>query len=128
MREPGCAQLEWVSRMKRMAVATVIIVGSTIPACASDILSKAQARRAAIAILKGDPYGESSREVLQNIRLIQFVSAGAAKCGRFGFPVWQIHIVVPEERAKDRNSKIDGWLALNARTGKMVCAGLPFLD
>ena len=128
MREPGDAQCEWVNRMKRVTVAAVVIVGSTISAWASDILSRAQARRSAIEILKGDPYGESSREVRQNIRVIQFVSAGAAKCGRFGFPVWQIHVVVPEVRLKDRSSKIDGWLALNARTGKMVCAGLPFLD
>ena len=113
--------------MKRMAMAEVIIVGSTIPTCARDVLSRAQARRAAIDILKGDPYGESSREVRQNIRVIQFVSAGAAKCGRFRFPVWQIHIVVPDDHVKTQNSKIDGWLALNARTGKMVCAGLPFL-
>jgi len=114
--------------MKRVAVAAVVIVGSTICACGSDVLSRAQAKRTAIALLKGAPYGESSREVLRNIRLIQFVAAGAAQCGRFGFPVWQIHVVVPKERMKDRNGKIDGWLALNARTGKMVCAGLPFLD
>jgi hypothetical protein len=113
--------------MKRMAAATVLIVGATMPTCASDVLSRVQARRTAIEILKGDPYGESSREVLRNIRVIQFVSAGTAKCGRFQFPVWQIHVVVPEERLKGRNSKIDGWLALDARTGRMVCAGLPFL-
>lgn len=128
MREPDCAQFEWVGRMKRMAVAAVIIVGSTIPAYASDVLSRVQARRVAIDILKGDPYGQSPREVRQNIRVIQFVSAGAAKCGSFGFPVWQIHVVVSQDRLKDRSNKIDGWLALNARTGKMVCAGLPFLD
>jgi hypothetical protein len=114
--------------MRRIVVATAIMVGSTISAWPSDVLSRAQARRTAIEILKGDPYGKSLREVRQNIRGMQFVSAGATKCGRFEFPVWQIHVVVPQGRVKDRTSKIDGWLALNARTGKMICAGLPFLD
>jgi hypothetical protein len=114
--------------MKRMAVAAAIIVGSTVPTWASDVLSRAEARKSAVEILRGDPYGESSREVLQNIRLIQFVSAGVTRCGRFAFPVWQIHVVVPKERLKDRDSKIDGWLVLDARTGKVVCARLPFLE
>lgn len=121
--------------MKRMTATAVFIIAgaafivmSTIFACAGSILSKVQIRRVAIEILRGDPYGNSSHEVLQNIGLIQLVSAGTSKCGRLPFPVWQIHVVVPKERVKNGDSKIDGWLVLNARTGKMVCAGLPFLD
>jgi hypothetical protein len=37
--------------------------------------------------------------------------------------VWEFHVV-----AKGDNGPIDGHLALDARTGKMVCANLPFLD
>ncbi len=121
--------MRWISlELKQMTAAAAFIIMFSVSACAGDILSKAQARRAAIEILKGDPYGNSSHEVLQNIRLIQFVSAGTSNCGLFPFPVWQIHVLVPKERVKYGDSKIDGWLVLNARTGKMVCAGLPFLD
>lgn len=111
-----------------MTAAAAFIIISTVFACAAGILSKVQARRAAIEILRGDPYGKTSHEVLQNIKLIQLLSAGTSNCGRLPFPVWQVHVVVPKERARYGDSKIDGWLVLNARTGKMVCAGLPFLD
>lgn len=113
---------------KRMTVAAALLIMFTSFACAGDILSKMRARTIAIELLRGDPYGNSSHDVLRNIRLIQFVAAGRSNCGAFRFPVWQIHVVVPKERIKHGDNKIDGWLALNARTGKMVCAGLPFLD
>jgi hypothetical protein len=92
-------------------------------------LSEAQALAKAISILAGDPYGGTPKEVAANIQEVQLIAAGSDHCqGRIMGPVWQFHVVVPKERMKDGNSPIDGYLVLNARTGKIVCAGLPFLD
>ena len=84
-----------------------------------------------MAILKGDPYGKSEAEVLRNIKsgilIIDGFEKDASCISDFKKkPVWTFHVVVPKsERSPDG---IDGHLALNARTGKMECGGLPFLD
>jgi hypothetical protein len=35
-------------------------------------------------------------------------------------------VVVP--KAKNHDNAIDGWLVIEARSGRLVCANLPFLD
>jgi hypothetical protein len=97
---------------------------------AAAVLSEAQARAKAIAILKGDPYGNSAKEISDNLKEVQLIAAGVDACSknRVRGPVWQFHIVVPKEKMKDGNSPIDGYLVLDGRSGKMLCAGLPFLD
>ena len=108
-----------------------LIVCATIPLAthAADILSEDRARTMAIQILKGDPYGKTARDVTQNLRSSQLVMNGGIMCGdrKTSTPVWQFRVVVPANRNPDGKT-IDGYLVLDGRTGKMVCAGLSFLD
>jgi hypothetical protein len=109
--------------MKRMIAVAVVLALGLVAAHAAGQLSEAQARAKAIAILKGDPYGRTDAAVAQSIKQAQLVQNASSKaCGRTA-TVWEFHVV-----AKGDNGPIDGYLALDARTGKMVCATLPFLD
>jgi hypothetical protein len=48
-------------------------------------------------------------------------------CGGGDSAVWAFHVVVPP--AKDRDGgPIDGWIVIDAKSGRLVCANLPFLD
>ena len=109
--------------MKPMiAVAAVLALGLGA-AHGAGVLTEQQARAKAIALLKGDPYGQTDAAVASNIKQAQLVQNAASKaCGRKA-TVWEFRVV-----AKGDNGPIDGYLALDARTGKMVCATLPFLD
>jgi hypothetical protein len=109
--------------MKQMiAVAAVVALGA-VAAHGAGMLSEQQARAKAIAVLKGDPYGRTDAAAANSIRRAQLVQNGTSQaCGRTA-TVWEFHVV-----AKGDNGPIDGYLALDPRTGKMVCATLPFLD
>jgi hypothetical protein len=96
---------------------------------AGSLLSEQRARAKAIDILKGDPYGRDSAEVAKNIKQVQLVQKGSTKaCGKKG-PIWEFHVVVVTPN-KDQYNKgiIDGYLALDARQGRFLCANLPMLD
>lgn len=97
---------------------------------AASFLSEQQARAKAINILKGDPYGRTPDEVSQNIKQIQFAQDGNTKaCGARKTPAWEFHIVVvTADKDQFNNGVIDGFLAVDARTGKMLCANLPLLN
>jgi hypothetical protein len=91
-------------------------------------MTEAQASFAAIKILKGNPYGDTDRDVARTIHDSQLIVAGSV-CGRkVERPVWQFHVMLPEKTTDPVHGVIDGFLDIDARTGKMVCAGLPFLD
>ncbi|HLH92036.1 MAG TPA: hypothetical protein VKX28_26690 [Xanthobacteraceae bacterium] len=109
--------------MKRtVAVAFVLALGLG-SAHAAGLLTEQQARAKAIALLKGDPYGQTDAAVAKNMKQARLVqNAESQACGRKA-TVWEFHVV-----AKGDNGPIDGYLALDARSGKMVCANLPFLD
>lgn len=97
---------------------------------AAEFLSEAQARTKAISILQGDPYGISAADVARNINQIAFLRNGITKaCGPLNVPVWEFHVVVVTAN-KDQFNKgvIDGYLALDAREGNVLCANLPLLD
>jgi hypothetical protein len=113
-----------------IAAISAFLILPTSAAHAAMVLTEAQAREKAVGILKGDPYGKTPKDVVGNIKTGQLISAGTSNCSgqRVGFPVWEFHVVVPKERMTNGDGEIDGWLALDARNGKMVCAGLPFLD
>jgi hypothetical protein len=99
------------------------------PAQAASQMAEPQARAAAATILKGDPYGKTPDQIAKNIASAQLLTAGVTECGsKVSKPVWQFHVVVPKNRNPSGDSEIDGFLVIDARTGKMVCAGLPFLD
>ena len=75
------------------------------------------------------PLRQYADQITQNIAGAQLLTAGATRCGtKVTKPVWQFHVVVPKNRNPSGDSKIDGFLAIDAATGKLVCAGLPFLD
>ena len=118
--------------MNRLMVSVAAVLALTIGcACAAGVLSEQQARAMAISILKGDPYGKTSAEVAGNIQQIQFIQDGNTEaCGaQETLRVWEFHVVVVTENEDlFDNGIIDGYLALDARTGDIVCTNLPLLD
>ena len=97
---------------------------------AAALLSEQQARAKAVTILKGAPYGRTQAEVTRNIKDAQLVRDGNTRaCGAKKTPVWEFHIVVvTADKNQFNNGVIDGYLALDAGTGKLLCANLPLLD
>jgi hypothetical protein len=94
------------------------------------LMSEQQARSKAISVLKGDPYGRTAGEVAKNIKDARLVRDGKTRaCGARKRAIWEFHVVVvTKDKDAFKNGVIDGYLALDARTGKMVCANLPLLD
>lgn len=117
--------------MKRIVAATaavfILVLGC---AHAASLLSERQARAKAINILQGDPYGRTPDEVSSNIKQVQFAQDGNTRaCGAKKIPAWEFHVVVvTADKDQFNNGIIDGFLALDARTGKILCANLPLLD
>ena len=112
------------SIMKFAGASAVIAMLATSAAHAVRLLSEAQARAKAIAVLRGDPYGKTNAEVASHIKEVKQLPDGkTTPCPAIKKPVWQFHVVVT---SPDR--KIDGYLVLDARSGKMLCANLPLLD
>lgn len=101
---------------------------TALSANAAELLSEEQARAKAIAILKGDPYGNTPREVGGRIVEAQMIAAGTVCGKKVRSPLWQFHVVVPENVVSYGNAAINGYLVIDARSGKLLCAGLPFLD
>jgi hypothetical protein len=117
--------------MTRLVAATAaVFMFMSGCAAAASFLSEQQARAKAINILKGDPYGRTPDEVSQNIKQIQFAQDGNTKaCGARKTPAWEFHVVVvTADKDQFNNGVIDGYLAVDARTGKILCANLPLLN
>lgn len=91
-------------------------------------LSEEQALAIAIGILKGDPYGNTETEVASHITEAKMITAGTACGEKVRSPVWHFHVFVPKEDMPIGDSPIDGYLVIDGRSGKLLCAGLPFLD
>jgi hypothetical protein len=115
--------------MKRIFLAAALVTLAMGSVQAAKLLSEQQARAKAIGILKGDPYGKTDAEVAANIkqaRLLQNAASNA--CGR-KTTAWEFHVVVvTPNKDQFNNGVIDGYLAVNPRNGKMLCANLPLLD
>ena len=109
----------------RLFLASMLAVLSALrsaPAEAADLLSERQARAKAVQILLGEPYGKTPAAVARNLKESSLIRSGsAAPCGKVTKLVWRIHVSV-------QSHTIDGYLVLDARTGRIVCAGLPFLS
>lgn len=107
-----------------VALACVAWLVLSRSADAASLLSQSQARTKAIAILRGDPYGKTDVEVMRHIKETKFLPDGKpTPCGDLHKPAWKFHVVV-----FTRAHKINGYLILDARTGKMLCTNLPLLD
>ena len=117
---------------RRIGTGVLLLLLMTAPVLcrAAPLLSESLARSKAIALLKGDPYGQTTQEVARNILEGQLIASGDTRCGgtTIRTPVWQFHVLVPAARNPSGDNAIDGYLLLDARTGKLTCAGLPFLD
>jgi hypothetical protein len=117
--------------MKRLLAAAAAVVMVTL-SCAhgASLLSEQQAHAKAIRILKGEPYGRTTAKVAKNIKQVQLVQDGNTKaCGAKKGSAWEFHVVVvTANKDQFNNGVIDGSLALDARTGKILCANLPLLD
>jgi hypothetical protein len=114
--------------MTRAALFLAACVLAVSPANASAYLSEEQARAKAVKILTGDPYGTTTEDVLKTIVGGGLLKDGRTQaCGNLKRPVWQFHIHV-ETPVNNPESPIDGYLALDAVRGKLICANLPMLD
>lgn len=117
--------------MNRLVVAATAIFMLTLScAYAVSLLSEQQARTKAINILKGDSYGRNLAEVAKNIKQVQLVKDGPTKaCGTKKGPAWEFHVmVVTANKDQYDNGVIDGYLALDARNAKILCANLPLVN
>lgn len=103
-------------------LAAAVLVAQASAADAATLTATA-AKQAAIRVLIGDPYGQTPAEVA---RVIKSQTLGPdAKCGTHR-QSWTFTVVVPPSDTSPDG--IRGYLVLDARNGKLICAGLPFLD
>jgi hypothetical protein len=68
--------------------------------------------------------------VAKNIKQVQLMRDGNTKaCGAKKMPAWEFHVVVTtSDKDAFQNGVIDGYLALDARNGNILCVNLPLLD
>lgn len=108
------------------ALAVTLMTISQLQAAAR--LDEGHARAKATTILMGDPYGNTQEEVAATIKEAQLLTDGKTQaCGATNKAVWQFHIVVAAP-VNNPGTPIDGYLVLDAKNGKLVCANLPMLD
>ena len=108
-----------------IAVAAGLLLALSGGVRAAELGEKAAVKRA-VAILKGNPYGETDAEVVAALRERRLGPRADTVCGGGATRVWSFHVVVPQP-AGDA-SPIDGWLVIDATSGRIVCANLPMLD
>ena len=102
-----------------------LVSGGAVPQAKSShsILSAAEAQMAVAKILIGPLYGSNFDEVAQKIVRQEFTRD--RKCATKNM-TWEFQIVV--SKGADTMNGVNGFIVLDATTGKMICAGLPFLD
>jgi hypothetical protein len=131
-------QLPWIRAgklrrfsMERLVIAAVVLVALAYArADAAPLLTRSQAREKAVQILKGDPYGIGAAEVTKHIKLVRLARSGNTRaCGPTKGPAWEVHVIVrTPDKGYFNNGVIDGYLALDTRTGKLLCTNLPLVD
>lgn len=95
---------------------------------AEGAMSEKEAQAKAIGILMGDPYGNTPEETGRHVKDAKLLSDGKTLvCGNLNKPVWQFHVVV-ERPVNNPDSPIDGYLVIDANSGKIICANLPMLN
>ena len=111
--------------MRRLIGVLAVALLTPLTARAAE-LAEPQALAKAVDILKGDPYGSTSAQVTANIVERRRAPRRSTVCGGGDSMVWAFRVVVP--KGPQRDDPIDGWLVIDARSGRLVCASLPFLD
>jgi hypothetical protein len=114
--------------MSRLLFIVVASALSSTPVSAASVMNESQARIEAAKILKGDPYGKNFEQINRNIDEAQLISGGSICGARVKKPLWRFQIVVPKDRNPSGDNEISGSFVIDGRTGKLVCAYLPFLD
>ncbi len=118
--------------MKFLIAALIVVCAACFGSAysAAALLSEQQARAKAIALLQGDPYGSTPTEVAKVVKDARLARDGNTKaCGARKVVAWEFHVVVVTPNKDQFNDGvIDGYLALDARNGKLLCANLPLLD
>ena len=107
---------------KLLAIGLLLTLQGTAPAWAADLTAPA-AQDAAIMILLGDPYGATVDEVKRNIKRQERVGRDDPDCSA---DAWKFRIEV--EPSEHQSDGISGFLCLSPKTGKMLSAGLPYLE
>jgi hypothetical protein len=113
--------------MGRYIFGLAILVLMIGPLEAAGSMDEQNARAKAIKTLMGDPYGTTTEQVLKAIKDAKLIRDGRTICGKVKNPVWRFHVVV-EKPVNNPDSPINGYLFLDALSGKIVCANLPMLD
>ena len=113
----------------RLAVFALLLLG--LPAHAANLDAR-QALDKAIAVLLGVPYGRNETEVAKHIVASQLVKRGEKGwCGKANYTSWEFHVRVADAAPGEPGSPaapLDGYIALNANSGELSCATLPYLD
>jgi hypothetical protein len=71
----------------------------------------------------GIPYGTTLDEVRRKIKRQERVGADDPDCGK---PAWKFKVAVPASQTNPNG--INGYLCLSPKNGKLLRAGLPYLD
>jgi hypothetical protein len=118
--------------MRRILLSCLLVAVMLAPRASvaqqGPLLGQQQAHARAVQFLKGDPYGRTSADVSRNIKGQSLFVDGRDDACEIDYrkrPAWRFHVVVDRTGSSE---KIEGYLLLDARSGKMICAGLPFLD
>ncbi len=109
-------------RPMNLSVTMLALAVLPTPALAAG-LTAARALEAAIEVLLGDPYGATVDEVKRNIIRQERVGAGDRDCAA---PAWKFVVAVPA--SQNNPDGINGYLCLSPKDGKLLRAGLPYLD
>lgn len=112
--------------MKIIAAAALATLLAPLPVAAAKELSELEAFAKAVEILKGPPYGATVVETAHAIEASERLAEGENPCGgAVRSPIWVFRVAVAKTATHE---PIAGYLVIDARTGRLVCAGLPFLD
>ncbi|MER2605372.1 MAG: hypothetical protein ABTQ29_06050 [Siculibacillus sp.] len=111
----------------RLLLTAAVLAVAAVPALAASTLSEKAALAEAVAILQGDPYGDTAAEVTANIVDRRLVPRRDTVCHGGDARVWAFRVVIPHPKTNP-DGRIDGWLVIDAAKGGIVCANLPFLN
>jgi hypothetical protein len=134
MQVPANQRGSWGIEMRsllQLALGTVILSIPLVAPSQAANLSQPAALQKATAILKGDPYGKTAAEVRKHIvgtALVYPNSRTESACGPMKKPVYVFNVAVPARSGQTSDEAISGELVLDAATGKLECATLPFLN
>jgi len=96
------------------------------------LISPNAAENIVVETLYGEPYGSTRGEIANSIKSQILIIKGNDPCQNSPArePTWAFRVEAIDVNSRDTSgqpSKINGFLTLNAVSGKINCAGLPYL-